>query len=162
MDSFKGRLLLFIGLGILAVLAIYELAGGDLGAIVGGVSQTLIQEFAQAIASAEGFGVANAIPTRANNPGDLTDVGQNFTGDTGQRIGANIIVFDTVQDGWNALYSQVRLILGGSDSLWPSTLTLAQAGLQYSGCDPNWATNVANDLDIDPSITLGEIAGGQS
>jgi hypothetical protein len=35
----------------------------------------LIQKFMHAVACAEGSGISGAVPTRANNPGNLTDDG---------------------------------------------------------------------------------------
>lgn len=123
----------------------------------------IVQQFAQAISVAEGFGVAGAIPTLANNPGDITDVGQNLPGDTGQRMGANIIVFATATDGWNALYAQVQRMLSGSDSLYPSSATLQAVGGTYASDPTNWPANVVigfvnQGIDVGINTTLGQIA----
>jgi hypothetical protein len=151
-------LAVFFGVGVLLLFT------GILGVgSVTGSPSAIVQLLAQAIAAAEGFGVAGAIPTLANNPGDITQAGQNFPGDTGQTMGsAKIIVFDTVQDGWNALYVQVGNMLSGNDTLYPSTLTLEQAGLQYSGGSSAWVANVAAALGVDPSTTLGQLSGSSS
>src|SRR5688572_30319331 len=53
---------------------------------------------AQAIARAEGFYVPGSIPQRANNPGNIKVLGW-----TGPRL-ADIPVFDSVEQGWTALY----------------------------------------------------------
>jgi len=150
-------LILVFGGGI---LLLYSLGGGSLS----GIEQSVVKLVAQAIAGAEGFGVAGAIPTLANNPGDLTAISSTsaYVGDTGQRMGsANIIVFDTVQDGWNALYQYVESMLGGNEIYSPS-MTLAQAGSIYSGGSATWVQNVANTLGVDPSVTLAELSGQQT
>jgi len=127
---------------------------------VSGTTSTTVQLLAKAIAAAEGFGIAGAIPTLANNPGDITDTG--YPGDTGQTLGGGIRVFDTVQDGWNALYDKIENWFSGNSTVYPASATLAQVGATYSNGDPNWATNVAAALDVDPSVTLAELAGGSS
>ena len=127
------------------------------------VNEQIVELVAQAIAKAEGFGVAGAIPTLANNPGDLTQAGQGYAGDTGRTIGANIIVFDNVTDGWNALYKQVRLMLSGSSDVYSLTDSISTVASKYTATDADaWAQNVANALGIDPSVTLGEISGVQT
>lgn len=134
----------------------YQNPGGGLAALTG-PSQPVLA-LAQAISVAEGFGEAGAIPTRANNPGDITDVGQNLPGDTGQRLGAKIIVFATVTDGWNALYAQATRMLSGSDSLYPASDTLQAVGGTYANDPINWPANVAAQLGVSIYTTLGEIA----
>lgn len=148
----------FIGAIILYVLFNeYQNPGGGVAALLG-PSQP-VQALAQAISVAEGFGETGAIPTKANNPGDITDVGQNLPGDTGQRLGAGIIVFATVTDGWNALYAQCTRMLSGSDSLYPASASLQQVGGTYANDPVNWPANVAAQLGVSINTTLGEIAG---
>ena len=156
-----------IALGVAVLYLIYDFFQGNGGGLsvagvnipsIPNVSPEAIQAFAFAISVAEGFGQPNAIPTLANNPGDITDVGQNLPGDTGQRMGQNIIVFDSVSDGWNALYAQAGRMLSGTDPLWPRTWTLIQTGAQYAGDPQNWPVNVADSLDVNTSTTLGQVA----
>src|SRR5256886_3168558 len=70
-------------------------------------------KFMVGIAKAEGYGVPGAIPTRANNPGDLTrSLGYDTTGDT---LGdAGIVVFINRENGWAALEEQLTLIQNNS------------------------------------------------
>src|SRR5260370_927931 len=72
-----------------------------------------ITKFMVAIAEQEGFGVPGAIPTRANNPGDLTkSLGYEITGET---LGtAGIAIFVDVPNGWAALEEQLNLIRSGN------------------------------------------------
>lgn len=154
-----------IAIAVVVFAALYYFLMGNGGGIASdltalGQPSPQAQALAQAIALAEGFNVNGSIPQRANNPGDITDVGQNFSGDTGQRIGQNIIVFATPSDGWNALYSQVNLILSGSDPLYPSTDTLSMVGGTYANDPVNWPANVASVLGVSVNTTLGEIAQG--
>jgi hypothetical protein len=92
------------------------------------MQQTLIPQttaglmrVAQAIAKREGFGVAGTVPTRLNNPGDLTYAEQHnalphgVTGRDGKlRVYA---AFPSPMDGWLALYNQIRLDAGRGLSL---------------------------------------------
>ena len=135
----------------------YQSPGGGIAALIG-PSQP-VMALASAISVAEGFGETNAIPTRANNPGDITDVGQNLPGDTGQRLGQNIIVFATVTDGWNALYAQCQRMLSGTDPLYPASDTLQAAGGTYANDPVNWPANVASQLGVSINTTLGQLAG---
>jgi hypothetical protein len=117
-----------------------------------------VTALAQAIARAEGFGVPGAIPTLANNPGDITDTGH--PGDTGRTMGVGIRVYASSTAGWNALYGKLTNILGGGSSEYPVSLTFAEFGDLWAGGDPNWVNNVASELGLDPSTTLAQFAGG--
>lgn len=109
-----------------------------------------IFDIARAIARAEGFYSPGSLPARANNPGDLELPGVKpaIEGKT---------VFPSVVSGWNHLLAQIAGMLSGTDKLWPATMTLADAGMRYSGGDPDWAGNVAKDLGVYPGTTLGEL-----
>lgn len=118
-----------------------------------------VQAFALAIANAEGFGIAGAIPTRANNPGDLV-----IPGWPGQRIGAEgISVFIDVETGWSRLYDQLQRIADGRSTVYYSLMTIGEMGDKWTSTDSgDWSRNVAAFLTsrgfpatID--TTLGEI-----
>ena len=104
---------------------------------------------ANAIASAEGYGIPGAIPTLANNPGDLV-LGNQGNG----TLGNGITVFSTPQAGFNALNNQINLITSGQSSVYSPSETIAQIGNTWSGGDPNWANNVAAGLGTTPNSTL--------
>jgi hypothetical protein len=118
---------------------------------------TASNPLAQAIAWAEGFGKPGAVPTTANNPGDLKvgDVGSGTTA-------SGITVFPDAQSGWDALNSQVAKMLNGSSNFYTPDNTIAQAGQTYAAGDPNWAKHVASYLGVDPNTTLGNAAGNGS
>ena len=106
---------------------------------------------ANAIANAEGFGVSGAIPTRANNPGDLA------LGDIGYgTLGNGITVFPDVASGAAALENQVNKMVNGGSHVYDPNMTIAQAGQIYSGGDSNWAKNVAQTLGVPSSTTLAD------
>jgi hypothetical protein len=123
------------------------------------VSEELVKTFAQAVARAEGYGIPDSVPTRARNPGDLTDdgdVGQGLIHTSGPN-GAAITVYATDEDGWNALYRKVRRMLEGRSKTYPLDSTLMEVALRYAG-SPLWAANVARSLGVDTRATLAEIA----
>src|SRR6266446_4703355 len=80
-------------------------------------SSPKIAAIAAAIAHAEGFGVHNAIPTRANNPGDLK------LGDLGHGDINGKTIFATAEDGWNALQKQIGLMASGQSDYYQPTDT---------------------------------------
>jgi len=109
-----------------------------------------------AIANAEGFGKPGAIPTLANNPGDLV------LGDIGYgTMGAGITVFPDLTSGSNALSSQLTKILNGTSSNYSPTETLSQMGATYAGASggSTWASNVAKFLGLTPDATIAQAAG---
>lgn len=122
------------------------------------VSEQLVERFAQAIANAEGFGPPENLPTRCNNPGDLTDDGDLGLG-TARSAGigaANITIYRTVDDGWNALRSKVRRMLEGRSKVYFLWMTIAMVGEVYAR-DANWGINVARELDVAVTMPLGDL-----
>lgn len=103
----------------------------------------------QAIAFAEGFPQPGAIPTLANNPGDL-ELQNNPLG----TMGEGITIFPDLASGWNALYAQVGRILGGS-GLYLKTDSFSSFAHKYvdgpsapvSQDSQNWAANVVSFLN---------------
>lgn len=122
-------------------------------AIGGGVALTntafpqYVLDFSAAIESAEGFQVAGSKPQRQNNPGDIAGPG-------------GILSFPTLQDGLNALYNQVAMMFNNTSAHYNSGMSIMQIGLTYANGDPNWGTNVANYLGVDPSTTLDQFKAG--
>lgn len=110
-----------------------------------------IQNFARAIAYAEGYGIPSAIPTVANNPGDLVIPGWTPT------LGAGIAVFDSAEYGWSRLYRQLALIVSGQSSYYRLNMTIAEMGRIYAGGDENWSRNVASYLGVSPSTSLIQV-----
>jgi hypothetical protein len=107
---------------------------------------------AQAIANAEGYGVPGAIPTAANNPGDLV------LGDIGYgTMGAGITVFGSSSDGWSALENQLQLISNGQSRNYSPGMSIAQIGQVWAGGDGNWAINVASSLGVSTSTAFASV-----
>lgn len=123
------------------------------------VSDDLIHKFAAAIAAAEGYGVVGAVPTRANNPGDLTDdgdVGHGFIQTSGP-MGAKITVYGSITDGWNALYKKLRRMFDGASHVYTLDMTIMEMGIKYAG-SAEWAANVARKMGTDTRTTLAMLA----
>jgi hypothetical protein len=112
--------------------------------------------FAQAIATAEGYGVAGARPTVNNNPGDL--VGWPGVPQDGEGYS----VFPTPQAGWAALETQLSTISNGESAYYSPDMTIAQMGSTWADGDPNWAANVSASLGVSSSAQVGSFIGGTS
>jgi hypothetical protein len=110
-----------------------------------------VQRIAKAIAKAEGFYVSGSVPSRAHNPGDLK------LGDKGYGTIDGKTIFPSDSQGWQALYHEVQLILDGKSAYYQPSMSIADIGNIYSGGDPNWAQNVADDLGVDVDTQIGQV-----
>lgn len=143
--------ILFAGLALITVLV--PIASGDT------VASPKIEELAAAIASAEGFGIPDAIPTRANNPGDI-----KLPGDAGHGNIDGKTIFASVSAGWSALYHMIGGWISGSSSVYSLADTFREIGRKYvvgplavaNQQSNDWASNVANALGVDVDSTLGD------
>jgi hypothetical protein len=113
-----------------------------------------LPSLASAIANAEGYGVAGAIPTLANNPGDLV-LGNQGNG----TLGSGITVFGSVQEGWDALTNQLTKIASGASANYSPDESISQIGETWAG-GGSWASNVATFLGVTPSSTFASVFGG--
>lgn len=127
---------------VVVLLSVESHAAGRTGSYVA---------FAESIAQAEGFGVAGAIPTVRNNPGDLV-------GSDGQ-----IRSFSTVNDGWAALYRQLDLMRDGLSRNYDPDDTIAEVAAVWTQTQQTeWARNVvagmnARGFSITAHNTLAEV-----
>ena len=123
------------------------------------ISDDFVQKFAEAVARAEGFYVADSVPARAHNPGDLTDDGDIGHGviQTSGPAGAAITIYATDEAGWNALRRKLWRMLNGASRIYTLDLTLMEMAIRYSG-SADWAFNVAKALGVDTRMTLAELA----
>lgn len=120
------------------------------------IPDSIVQSIAQAIATAEGsFSSPSALPRRANNPGDL------MLGDIGFGTINGKTIYATVEDGWNALYHQVRLMLTGVSAYYTPDMTITQMAEKYTGGDNplSWAMNVARSLGVSIETKLSDLLG---
>jgi hypothetical protein len=116
-----------------------------------------IARMATAIAHAEGYGIPDAVPTRANNPGDLK------LGDRGNGTVSGKTVFGSSTEGWEALKAQIRLMwLDRSDYYGPDD-TFQDIAVTWTGGDnwQSWLAIVSRDLGVSANTTLrGYLTGG--
>lgn len=119
------------------------------------MNDAVISKIADAIAFAEGYFAAGSRPRRNNNPGDLE---RDLTGKGVGRDGPYVI-YPTIQDGYDALELQVRLMFAGSHIYKPS-MTIGEIARHYTATDPEiWARNVASRLGVSTETRLDEIVG---
>jgi hypothetical protein len=112
-----------------------------------------IKELAQAIASAEGFGIPGSIPTLAHNPGDLV-----VPGWVGEVLGEGVSVFDSDNSGWQHLYHQIGRIAVGSSHVYSLDMTIEQMAARWTETQVEaWAQNVASFLSVPVTTTLREL-----
>lgn len=153
----------WILLGVLAGLILWTMRNRiNLGLSSLPVADTKIMQFAIAIARAEGFYVSNSVPSKINNPGDLKVPGTPAD----QQTDSGLTVFETVEDGWSALYHQLELITSGR-SLYKLDWTIKQMGDRWAppprkpGDDVNipgaWAVNVARALGVSVDTPLRDV-----
>ena len=145
---------LVVILGIAAVaLVVYEVY--ESMEANGGTSSgnNFIDAFANAIAQAEGSDPS------INNPGDLTAGDVSASNITGVFNSAGVVIIDTAQNGWNALYSKLGNIFSGVSSVYSPDETLSQFAETYTGGDnaAQWAQSVADSLGVSVDDTLADI-----
>jgi hypothetical protein len=138
---------------ILGLFVLVAIAGGiavqDSSSLVDGVPD-IVKRFGDAIAEAEGYWISGSVPNRKNNPGDL------------KRNGV-IAVFDTAEQGFQALYEQVYKMFYGGSRFYNPTMTIDQVAYLYADGkdDPvgakNWAANVAGALGVTTDTKLEDL-----
>jgi len=108
---------------------------------------TRVKKIAEAIAAAEGYYVSGSLPQRLNNPGSLK-------GSDGK-----LVAFASAQDGWNALYRQVQLILLGASKWYTPDMSIEEIARVYTGGDkPDvWASIVAAKLGVTPDTPISQV-----
>lgn len=122
---------------------------------------SFIDALAAAIAQAEG-----ADPS-INNPGDLTAGDVDSRSITGTFNDAGVVIIDSIENGWNALYSKLQNIFSGNSSVYNPSMTISQFAMTYTGGDnaDSWASTVASALGVTPDTTLADAqaqySGGQ-
>jgi hypothetical protein len=109
----------------------------DLSMVSGVAPSQAVQNFAAAIAFAEGFWDINEneltgnLPNINNNPGDIES-------------GGSLNTYATTDEGWAALYAQLTLIATGGSRVYDySTDTIGSMAAKWTATDPDgWASNV--------------------
>jgi hypothetical protein len=122
---------------------------------VSGFGSDPIGKLAKAIAAAEGFGPAENVPTRANNPGDLE------LGDLGNGAVGGKTVFPTLAAGIAALRKQLAIIQNGESANYSLDMSISDMAQKWTGGDnpDGWANEVAQQLGVTPDTKLSEVIG---
>jgi hypothetical protein len=115
-----------------------------------------IWSICRAIAVAEGYNVADSIPFRYNNPGDVSDGSQAAGGPYASisASGSNVTEFPDAATGWNWLYQKISNHVNGKSTVYPATLTILQFAKIYAGNWQNWVNNVTSQLGVDQNSTF--------
>lgn len=118
------------------------------------IAPASISAIASTIQQIEGY-YPGSLAYRNNNPGNLV-----YTGQPGATRGAGgFAVFDSYQDGWNALQNQIQLYANRG-------LTIEQMMAIYApASDPRnnpevYAQSIAATLGVDPSTALADLGSG--
>lgn len=122
-----------------------------------------LSPLAGAIAQAEGYGLPNAIPTLANNPGNI-EAGDVGNGTLQAAQNQQITVYNSLADGASALENLLSNAVNGNSSLYSPSMTLSQFGSMYSSGstsgNPVYGNLLGKILGVDPSTTISQIQGG--
>ena len=121
-----------------------------------------MQTAASAIQTQEGF-YPGSIAYTDNNPGNLM-----YAGQPGATAGpGGFAVFDSYQDGLQALYNQLNLYATGAcaacggEPLTIAQMTAIYAPASQAGNNPTvYADNIASALGVDPDTSLADALGG--
>lgn len=125
------------------------------------MSSAITRKIAEAIAYAEGFyhPSGEAVPQRANNPGDLK-LKDNPLGTIGGKT-----IFMSVAEGWAALEKQIEWMLTGQSRIYDPTMTIQEVANWYVGGKSTptadsvaWANNVSRQLGVSPDTPIGTIS----
>ncbi len=113
-----------------------------------------VQEFAQAVAKAEGFGIKGTVPTRYHNPGDFRILkGHSMPGQVG-RNQHGYVIFKNDAAGWAALENQINLVLQGRSKAYTADMPITKIAKRYATGWQLWSKNVAKNLHVSPNTTL--------
>lgn len=122
------------------------------------------KQFAKAISVAEGYGVVGAIPSLANNPGDLEL--PHWQGEKLGSQGISVLDPDTVDaplppnGGWYRLLKQIEFIGEGKSHVYSLDMTIQEMSLKWTTTQSEaWAENVANYLGVSVTTQLSEVIG---
>lgn len=129
---------------------------GALGLVVLSMtgSTSRVNRIAQAIAIAEGFNVSGSRAARNNNPGNLTYAfGFPVSGYDGM-----FPIFQTLDDGWAALHTQIQMMLDGTSALYRPDMTILEVARIYTTTEQEfWAANVAGALGVNVNTPISAV-----
>ena len=121
------------------------------------IDEQKLDNFAQAVAKAEGFGVKGTIPTRCHNPGDIRSFAQgvHYPGQVGLNRNGYVI-FKNDAAGFAVLKTLIRKMVSGESKHYSPDMTITKIGKVYAGSRV-WAKNVAHNMGVEPTVTLATL-----
>jgi hypothetical protein len=135
-------------------LLMMKLVGLLLVGSAAGQSASKVQDFAHAIAKAEGFYTRGTIPNRYSNPGDLkARAGEKYPGQKGIGKGGHVI-FRNDAAGWAALTHQIEEAVSGDSQFYNPSMTFRQVAKKYAGNYRVWLKNVTGVLGVDADMSI--------
>lgn len=114
-----------------------------------------LSPFADAIGHAEGFFTVGSRSNRNRNPGDfiLAPPASNYTSNSD----GTYAIFDTIEDGWQALEDQLDYIRRGVSNNYHGAMSFEQMAQVYSPDGwQNWANNVSKFLGALATEQIGK------
>jgi hypothetical protein len=116
----------------------------------------IIEKMANAIKTFEGWNEGST-SYRNNNPGNLKFANQNGAIGKDERGHA---IFSSYEAGWNALIRQITAAFNNTSKVYNEYFSLYEFFSKYAEMNSvEYAQYVANQLGVDPNITLKELKG---
>ena len=120
--------------------------------------EQVINDLANAIATFEGFFVANSRGQRNHNPGNLMYVGQSKA----TKDNDGFCVFASDSDGWETLYNQLWLIWNGQSRYYNVEMTIQNFVDVWSSTSPleerkNYAQYIAQKFGVSVDTPLKQL-----
>lgn len=131
--------------GVAILLYIMKISGNFDVTIDDSGEQSQVERIARAIARAEGFFTDSTLLQSLNNPVGLKPVG-----------GGSLRSFPTVEQGWQAAYNQIELMLSNRSNVYNREMSISQIAPLWTGGDKPeaWATIVSKELGVDKNTSL--------
>ena len=118
------------------------------------ISGEKVQQFADAIAKAEGFHRPGTIPTRYHNPGDIrAHKGVHYPGQVGLNKHGYMIFKDDAA-GFAALKVLLVKMASGQSKHYGANMTIVSVAKVYAVGWRTWSKNVSKNLGVPSSMTL--------
>lgn len=153
------KAVLFVGGALAAGMALVMATPSRASGEILDVDEKKIDNFANAIAFAEGYHTANlaiiagSVPARFNNPGDLGP--GDVSGYASEfHSGSQVVKFPDASTGWFYLKNKLRHIFAGQSKVYNTSMTISEMAKKYAADSENWAKNVALFLGVSVSTTL--------
>lgn len=153
------KLIVLLGL-VAGALYMFSKSSNPIVSIMSG-GQSLIRKIAQAIAEWESGGDSGALNFRYNNPGNLSWDRPLSTVPWAGAVGIgdqDIVIFDSIDSGWAALYHQLNLIFSGKSDAYSPDWNFYQIFNRWAAKNgDNYARFVAGRVGADPNMSWADL-----